>query len=608
MIKSILFTQCLQNDYIKPVGKYDHIPNLVHIGYDESIRLMGENPEDGPVNNIMKWAYNQPMEDMEIIHIRDWHDPEDPAQKEHLKIYGEHCIKMSHGSRFAFKLDKYPRIATIVESLHMNDFIDTELEELLEPYKNEKLRIGIMGVMTESKISFLSYELKTRYPNFEIAVCSALCAGSSVSMHYIALDNLKKILGIRVIHSIGEFTKFLNGNSVDFEIEAPSKSDLPILNFDKEISLNDRDDKIIRFLFKNTREVNLEVLEGGYSGNLVFKAKSVDIEGREEAPHVLKIGDESEIGKERMSFEKVEGVLGNHAPRIMNFIDFDGRGGIKYRYASMGGGNPSTFKSVYEHGDIDEIISILDSVFKNQLNKFYRAKTYEKSNLIEYYGHDFNRAERLRPKIEALLNCDASKEFLEAHGGKMFPNPYVWMRDDLKNFMNIYTSHFFSYVHGDLNGSNIIIDPNNNVWLIDFYHTNIGHILKDLIKLENDILYIYTKIDSKESIRDSFVLSDILFGVNNLSDSLAPVEETGLKTEQFKKAYKVLRVLRSYCSELVGDDSDSLQLFIGQLRYSLHTLSFFESDENQKKWALYNSGHFSKIITDKLNKWVNHDC
>src|SRR5210317_2252408 len=146
MIKSILFTQCLQNDYCKPIGKYDLIPNLVHIGYDESVRLMGLNPKEGPVSNIMKWAYEQSDEEMEIIHLRDWHDPEDENQKEHLELYGDHCIQYTEGSRFAFHLDKYPRMATIIESLQLNDFVNTELEEILEPYKNEKIRVGIMGV------------------------------------------------------------------------------------------------------------------------------------------------------------------------------------------------------------------------------------------------------------------------------------------------------------------------------------------------------------------------------------------------------------------------------------------------------------------------------
>jgi protein-tyrosine phosphatase/nicotinamidase-related amidase len=602
MIKSILFTQCLQNDYCKPIGKYDPIPNLVHIGYEESVRLMGLNPKEGPVSNIMKWAYEQSDEELEIIHLRDWHDPEDENQIEHLGLYGDHCIQYTDGSRFAFHLDKYPRLATIIESLQLNDFVNTELEDILEPYKNEKIRIGIMGVMTEGKIAFLAYDLKTRYPQFDIAVCSALCAGSSISSHYTALDNMQKILGIRVLNSIGEFTSFLTGNDSSFEIEAPSKDDFPKLAFNKEANVTEADDKIIRFLFRNARSVELSVLDGGYSGNLVLGAKSIDNEGREEAPHVLKIGKQEEIGRERMSFERVESVLGNSAPRITDFIDYKGRGGIKYRYASMGKGNSTTFNKLFTSGvPLDKVRKYLDIVFKDQLGKFYNARTYEKSNLLEYYGHDPKRAERLKPRIEEVYGKSADDETLVLPTGQEFPNPYIFNRDVLKDLIPLNNrSSYFSYVHGDLNGANIMIDPQENIWLIDFFHTHNGHVLRDLIKLENDLLYIYTPMYREEDFNEAVKLTKILLDVRDLAQPLKPVEETDLTHPGFIRTYETLRILRSYYPPLIAHDRDSLQLLIGQLRYSLHTLMFLESNHFHKLWALYNSGHISKIISQRI--------
>jgi protein-tyrosine phosphatase/nicotinamidase-related amidase len=602
MSKAILFTQCLQNDYVKPIGKYDPLPNLVHVGYEESVRLMGLTPSEGPVANTMKWAYDQTDEDLEIIHLRDWHDPEDENQKEHLKLYGEHCIMMSEGSRFAFHLDKYPRLATIIESLQLNDFVNTELEEILEPYKDQKIRVGLMGVMTEGKISFLAYDLKTRYPPFDIAVCSALSAGSSLSSHYTALDNMQKILGIRVINSVGEFTSFLTGSDAGFEINAPGKDELPKLVFNKEANVTEADDKIIRFLFRNTRLVELSVLDGGYSGNLVLRAKSIDSEGREEAPHVLKIGNQEEIGQERMCFEKVESVLGNSAPRITDFIDYKKRGGIKYRYASMGKGKSTTFQQMYDSGiSIDKVKKFLDIVFIDQLGKFYNARIHEKSNLLEYYGNDPKRADRLKPRIEKVLGKPADDEILTLPTGQKFHNPYTFTRDDLGKLMSLNNrSSFFSYVHGDLNGANIMVDPQDNVWLIDFFHTDKGHVLKDLIKFENDLLYIYTSLETEEDMDEAMILSELLFEVRDLAQPLKPVEETSLTKPGFIRTYQTLQILRSYYPPLIEHDRDSLQLIIGQLRYSLHTLMFFESNHNHKLWALYNSGHYCRLIKERI--------
>ncbi len=615
MANSILFTQCLQNDYVMPIGKYDSLPNLNHIGYEESKRLMGLTPSEGPVNYMMKWAYDQPEEELEIIHLRDWHDSDDPDQHTHLDIIGTHCIAGTEGSKFAFYLDSYPRMATILESRLLNDFIDTELEDILEPFKHERIRVGIMGVWTEAKVSFLAYDLASRYPNFEIAICSALTAGSSLSDHYHALDHMQKTLGVQIVHSIGEFIKFLAVDSSKTEIKLDIKASLPELNFDGDANVTEVDDKIIRYLFRHARQVNMKVLDGGYSGNLVLGAQSIDLEGREEAQHVLKIGPQEPIGQERMSFEKVEQVLGNSAPRITEFIDYKERGGIKYRYASMGKGNSATFQKLYESGiSLEKVKKFLDIVFEDQLGKFYNAGTFEKTNLMEYYMYNPGRAERVRGNIEKILEINAKDEVLQLPTGQSFPNPYTFYRDILPELIpRINRSAFFSYVHGDLNGANIMIDGQENVWLIDFFHTHRGHILKDLIKMENDLLYIYTPLNSAEDMNEAMILSNILFNVRDLAKPLKPVEETGLTKPGFIRTYETLKILRSYYPKLIQHDRDPLQLLIAQQRYSLHTLIFFESNRFHKLWALYNSGHFGSLMEKRIKSggklrvdWIDH--
>lgn len=53
----ILITQRLQNDFVQPLERYDPLPNLLHVGYEEVRRLMGEHAGEGPVSSIMDWAY-----------------------------------------------------------------------------------------------------------------------------------------------------------------------------------------------------------------------------------------------------------------------------------------------------------------------------------------------------------------------------------------------------------------------------------------------------------------------------------------------------------------------------------------------------------------------
>jgi protein-tyrosine phosphatase len=161
---------------------------------------------------------------------------------------------------------------------------------------------------------------------------------------------------------------------------------------------------------------------------------------------------------------------------------------------------------------------------------------------------------------------------------------------------------YFSYVHGDLNGANIIIDARDNVWLIDFFHTHRGHILKDLIKLENDVLYIFTPVNNAEDLAAACRLTDLLLKVEDLRRPLLPVDETDLNHPAMRRAYETVRTLRAFYPELIQENRNPLQLLIGQLRYAVHTLSFDESNDWQKQWALYTAGWCADEIVKRLHQ------
>ena len=106
-----------------------------------------------------------------------------------------------------------------------------------------------------------------------------------------------------------------------------------------------------------------------------------------------------------------------------------------------------------------------------------------------------------------------------------FYNPYYFYKNELKELIDKANSYtYVSYVHGDLNGANIIIDKQENLWIIDFFHTHKGHILKDLIKLENDLLYIFTPVNNIEDYNDALKISEVLFNISDLSEALPPIK------------------------------------------------------------------------------------
>jgi len=603
-MKSILITVCLQNDFVKPIGKYEDLPNLLHVGFEESTRLMGINANEGPIALFMNWANSISLDNFEIIHIRDLHDSDDLNQKTHLLQFGNHCLIDSEGAEFVFP---YSGNGTIINSVGLNDFINDILEKHLANLKNEEIRIGIIGVWTEAKVFFLAYDILSRFPNFNVSICSALTASSSLNNHYTSLEQLKRILNVKILNSIGEFSSYLSWNKLELDIPLRIENDFPSLTLNSNIEISETDLQLIKFVFRNSKSVELSVLDGGFSGNLVLGTKSIDLNGHVEALHVLKIGNQGLIGQERTSFEKVEQVLGNNAPRIIEFADYCGKGILKYRYASMGKGNSSSFQKLFIKGlSIKKIRKFLEILFIDQLGKFHSASNYEKFNLLEYYGFGSVSLDTIMNNIESVYKNDASIEELEIIGNTRCYNPYLFYKNELKNIIeksNGYT--YVSYVHGDLNGANILIDAQENLWIIDFFYTHRGHILKDLIKLENDLLYICTPVNSINSFNEALKISEVLLNTTDLAEPLPDVDSINLNIPALKRTYETIKILRSFYPRLIKSDRNPNQLFIGQLRYAMHTLVFGECNDWQKKWALYNSGKLCKLITERYKENIS---
>lgn len=592
MSKGILITQCLQNDFVMPVGLHDQLPNSLHIGYHESKRLMGENPNEGMLVRLMKWAYSLTKDQLEIINIRDWHDLNDPKQFEHLKQFGEHCIKHTKGAEFVFEQTRHLEREIIINGGGLNDFIDTELDEILSRCK-EKSRIGIIGVWTEAKVLFLAYELRTRFPEFEIAVCSAMTASSSTHMHFVVMEQMKKILGIQIISSVNEFASFLINSQADIGHVDDYK--ISGTSIDIDLKLHGEDKSILDYLFRKSKSVKFKVLDGGFSGNLVLKAESLDIHGHEEVATVIKVGARNPISEERDSFERIRDILGNNAPNIVDYIETKERAGIKYRYASMFDEKVTTFQNYYQsQSNNEKIFYFLDIVFKKQLGRFYKAATLEKIDLLKYYDFSSKYAASVHKKCETIIgNFDVKAEGIFIEGKPCF-NLSKFYAEDLSNLESrVIHSHYMSYLHGDLNGANIIIDAQENVWLIDFFHTHRGHVLKDLIKLENDVTYIFMKIEDKDEFNEACTLIDVLISVEDLSFELKNIE---FKSKKIGKAFAVIKKIRTYHKDLIQSDRSPYQLLIGLLRYSVHTLSFDECNIWQKKLALYASCGLAKRI------------
>jgi protein-tyrosine phosphatase/nicotinamidase-related amidase/aminoglycoside phosphotransferase (APT) family kinase protein len=618
---TVLITQCLQRDFVDPIGPHDPLPNLLHVGYGEAARLLGPAPSAGPMAQLIDWARSLPSAAIDLIHIRDWHDPDDPAQREHLERFGAHCLQGTSGARLVLGMDEGAIAAAnewIVDSLTLNDLEGTDLARQLgrirQAHGDERLRVGVVGVWTEAKVSFLLYDLKTRLGIDELATCSALTASASRAQHFNALAQLEKILGVRCFDSPAEFADWLRpGAELALPHHPPGfEPRIEGVNVGSALSLTDR--AIVAHLFRDSTQVDLLPISGGYSGALVWRATSQDALGHRQAPAVVKLGPNRIIAQERAAFEQVEEVLGNNAPRVRGFVDLGDRAGLKYAYAAMGHGQVRTLQAMFAaEAATRRMISVVRSVFEDVLGPLYAAARYERMPLFEHYQFSPRLGPTVRNSVAALTG-DSDQKMLDFAGGVSLPNVAEFYEEFLAHHplpANDY--HYVAYVHGDLNAANILVDAHHNVWVIDFFQTGPGHVLKDLAKFENDLLYLLTPIEDVSQLLEALAITRALRSVTDLHAEL-PDRPEEARSPQFVRAWKVLQVLRRIGGQLCREDRHPLQLQVALLRYAVHTLSFPEASPLQRQSALAAACSLGEQITRTVDAelalrvdWIESD-
>ncbi|MBU0955074.1 MAG: dual specificity protein phosphatase family protein [Spirochaetes bacterium] len=623
-MSAIWITQCLQNDFVRLLEPYEPLPNSLHVGYSEALRLLGEKPAEGPLGMALEWAYAEPAEKLALVHIRDWHNPESAAQSDHLQHFGQHCLAGSEGAEFVFKHQGQRAAVHIVQASGLNDFQDTNLHAVLEslglrtapglhssPNQDKtapKIRVGLAGVWTEAKVYFLAYELLTRYANIDLCVCSALCASSSRHMHFTFLQQLKDILGVRIFASVADFTHYLTGSAPALATAANSRLDMTKLEFISPVNLDEDDKHLLLYLFRDSQSAAFKVLDGGFSGNAVLRASSRDHNGHQQVPVVVKLGKRDLIARERMSFEQIQEVMGNNAPSIVDFAESGQRGGIKYRYAAMKEGSVHCVQDLIEALLLDDsageqtfqdVQGILDQVFGQQLGKLYEAATLEKMPLFDYWEFSPRWADNVDLAVQAIAAGAAPGIF-----GTLDPLSLAnFYRHELPGCSSLFQeAHYCSFVHGDLNGKNILIDSQSNVWIIDFFNCHRGHVIRDLVKFENDILFIFMKIADHNELAVAKQLVDQLLTWADLGRPMPAAGFDPGNKRIFAKTWRLLCHLRSMYARLVQSDRSPFQLHVAQLRYAVHTLSFDECSPLQKELALYTSLKLVKLILAEASR------
>ena len=609
-LRHLLFTQCLQNDFVAPLPAGASLPNDLHIGRAESRRLLGDPDgpwaEEGPLARFVAAFRAGAGPDHTTIHLRDWHDPQDPGTAAHLEHFGTHCVRETPGAAFVPPL--LPLVSDggiVVDSAVVSDFVGTALEAALVPLAVPPVRAGIIGVWTDYKVQYLAYELQTRLGLREIAVCSALTASRSRLAHRGALDHMAANLGVAVIDSIAAFLAWLAVETSAAAVAAPRGRARPALELPEGTSLDDEERRLVEHLYRDCRSVRLVPLGGGYSGSRVFGSFPEDRLGRRQIPFVTKIDAHARVARERVAVEGVENLLGANAPRLADHVDLETRGAIKYHFATMYAGQVRTLQRAFrEAPDAEAVRRLFDGVIERVLRRLYQAPTLDRLDLFGYYGYEARYAESTLARIAALgevqgdvVRVPGLEEPLP-HPGRFYARLHGGGRREPEEVV-------CCMVHGDLNLANVLLDAAANTWLIDYYSTRTGHALDDLAKLENDRKFILVPLPDDAALARAAAWERWLQEGDDLCAPPRALPDAFLADAGLLKAHAAIARLRELAAALLREAGlvspvSSREHRIALLRYSAHTLGFEECDLRQRRFALASSCGHAEALRSSL--------
>ena len=186
---------------------------------------------------------------------------------------------------------------------------------------------------------------------------------------------------------------------------------------------------------------------------------------------------------------------------------------------------------------LNKIQKIKDKKIKNFKNKFYKIKDYKKKILLDETKlfNDWYASKKLTKKRFNIFKHEFNKE--------------------LKFLLSRLNYENDTFVHRDFHVSNLIINPNNQIGLIDNQDALIGNKAYDLASLIDDVRY-KTSSSLKEKVYNYYLKTN-----------------KKIKANKFKNDFDILSVLRNL--KIIGifmrlSERDNKKKYLKLIPYAWH--------------------------------------
>jgi CheY-like chemotaxis protein len=321
------------------------------------------------------------------------------------------------------------------------------------------------------------------------------------------------------------------------------------------------------------------------SGSAILRAQAHYPEGGWAAPVVAKLAERRKARQEAENYRRhVRDFVGGHRRTSLDgFAETRRLGGILYSLVGASLDETLDLGTFYARRPADEIVPTLEQLFEHTCRLWYdNRKPRAPVELGGWYRETLHLTwEKIEASLrEAELADLLTPASLRCPGVDDIPvNPVAWARGCPAWERPVH----LCATHGDLHSRNVLVDDGGQAWLIDFYRTGEGHLLRDVLELETDVKFHLLDATEPAAL---LAFETALLGQRRL-DEPPPADFGG--EPALEKAFAVVVALRGIAGRLLGAEAgegDMEEYYQGLFWLTLNTLRLRNMDPLKKRHAL----------------------
>jgi hypothetical protein len=347
-------------------------------------------------------------------------------------------------------------------------------------------------------------------------------------------------------------------------------------------------------LFPDTKRLSLKALDGTVKSSMpaargravLFQATPDDRE-----PVVVKLAPRERIDVEADAYKEFiqDRLVGRFYAELQRRADFWSLGGICYSFMGSSQKSIEAFTNFYQQAETSaEILKPLKHFFGEVWSKYYANSRLP---LSESIFKSYNSTLKLSERLEKFQIRTKTHTFREIPGE--FPNPAVWIQ--VHEADSFFPSAIQAITHGDLHGDNLFVEK-EHAWAIDFERSGLGHILRDFVELEEDIITRLIALP-EGNLSLFYCLAVTLTKPISFTEPIT-LPKCFEKDKEIKKALGVIHGLRSIAHEITHCE-DMHEYYWGLLLDAFFSLKLAEPYSPKWRQGLL----LSSLLCARLKNW-----